>query len=429
MPVQPSAAEDLQRKTPSASRAKPWAALQHTNFRRYWLGQTVSVVGTWMQSVAMAWLVLELTNSPFLLGVVGAAQFAPILLFSLLGGVVADHVPKRKLIIACQTVMMLVAFALGTLSYLQIVEFWHIFGLALVVGLTNSLDIPARQAFLVELTGKKDLMNAIALHASVFNGARVVGPAIAGVLIAYISLPLCFFLNGISFLAVLLGLLTLRIEDRAFATHQSRRVFAEIGEGLRYIRRTPTVLYPMLLLALVSLFAFNFNVLVPVYARDVLKQGAEGFGFLLAAHGLGAMIGSLFLAYFSHLGPKRSLLIGGVIGVSLTQVFLAPISVFWLALPIMVLSGWSMLAFAGTVNTTVQLVVPDELRGRVMSVYSLVFMGMAPFGNLMAGAAAKWLGASAAFAVCGVLGLAALAVLLKPILKASAEPEQSQVPG
>ncbi|MDQ7790036.1 MAG: MFS transporter, partial [Clostridia bacterium] len=277
--------------------------------------------------------------------------------------------------------------------------------------------------------GKKDLMNAIALHASVFNGARVVGPAIAGVLIAYVSLPLCFFLNGISFLAVLIGLLTLRIEDRAFATHQSRRVFAEIGEGLRYIRRTPTVLYPMLLLALVSLFAFNFNVLVPVYARDVLKQGAEGFGFLLAAHGLGAMIGSLFLAYFSHLGPKRSLLIGGVIGVSLTQVFLAPISVFWLALPIMVLSGWSMLAFAGTVNTTVQLVVPDELRGRVMSVYSLVFMGMAPFGNLMAGAAAKWLGASAAFAVCGVLGLAALAVLLKPILKASAEPEQSQVPG
>ncbi|RJX19208.1 MAG: MFS transporter [Desulforudis sp.] len=428
MPVQPSAAEDLQRKiqNPPASRAKPWAALQHVNFRRFWLGQTVSMVGTWMQSVAMAWLVLELTNSPFLLGVVGAAQFAPILLFSLLGGVVADHVPKRKLIIASQSVMMVVAFTLGTLSILQIVEYWHIFALALVVGMTNALDIPARQAFLVELTGKKDLMNAIALHASVFNGARVIGPAAAGMLIAYISLPLCFFLNGISFLAVLLGLLTIRIEDRAFAGKKEQRVWAEIAEGLGYIRRTPAVLYPILLLALVSLFAFNFNVLVPVYARDVLQEGAEGFGFLMAAHGTGALLGSLFLAYVSHLGPRRSLLIGGVIGVSLTQVFLAPVSVFWWALPILALSGWSMLAFAGTVNTIVQLAVPDELRGRVMSVYSLVFMGMTPFGNLMAGAMAKWLGASTAFAVCGVLGLAAMALLLRPILRAS-RPEEAVV--
>lgn len=402
----------------SGSKAGPWAALRHKNFRRYWVGQTLSVVGTWMQTVAMAWLVLELTDSAFLLGLVGTAQFAPVLLFSLLGGVLADHVPKRKLIILCQTILMVVAFTLGTITILGVVEYWHVCLLAFIMGLTNAADIPARQSFLVELTGKKDLMNAIALHASVFNGARVVGPAVAGMLIAYISLPLCFFLNGISFLAVLLGLFTIRIEDRALAGKRERRVTEEIAECLDYIRRTPVVLYPILLLALVSLFAFNFNVLIPVYAREVLQQEAQGYGFLLTAHGTGSLLAALLLAYVSHLGPRRSLLIGGVIGVSCMQVLLAPVQVFWAALPILLLAGLSMLSFAGTVNTTIQLAVPDKLRGRVMSVYSLVFMGMAPLGNLMAGAAARWWGASTAFAICGVLGLAALAVLIVPLLKA-----------
>jgi MFS family permease len=413
--LEPPAAEELQRKTGPVPKAGPrlLAALRHRNFRIYWLGQSVSLVGTWIQNVALAWLVLELTSSAFLLGLVSAAQFAPILLFSLLGGVIADRVARRRLIIATQTCLMLVAFALGFLTFTGLVQYWHVLSLAFLVGTANAIDIPARQSFLIDLVGRKDLMNAIALHSSVFNAARFVGPAVGGLLIAGFNLPVCFFINGASFMAMLAGLCVLRVGDRASDGRDMKKVWSEIGEGLGYIRTTPAVLYPIILMAVLSLFAFNFNVLVPVYARDVLHQDAGGFGFLTGAHGLGALLGAFYLAYISHRGPQVRVLIAGALGLCLAQLALVSVHLYWLAWPLLLVSGLAMMVFAGLVNTTVQLAVPDHLRGRVMSVYSLVFLGMMPFGNLLAGAMAWFWGAPEAFALGSVLGLTSLALLAR----------------
>jgi MFS family permease len=414
--------EELQRRTAPAPRkgARPLAALRHRNFRVYWLGQSVSLVGTWIQNVALAWLVLELTGSPLLLGLVGAAQFAPIMLFSLLGGVVADRIAKRRLIIGTQSVLMLVAYTLGFLTVTGLVQYWHVLLLAFVVGLANALDIPARQSFLIELAGREDLMNAIALHSSIFNVARFVGPAAGGLLIAGFSLPVCFFVNGLSFTAVLASLFLIRTANPPPADRALKKVWAEIGEGLNYVRSTPTVLYPILLMAVLSLFAFNFNVLVPVYAREVLLQGAQGFGFLMAAHGLGSLAGAFYLAMISHRGPRAEVLFAGALGLCLAHLALSFTGLFWLALPVLALGGLSMMVFAGLVNTTVQLAAPDRLRGRVMSVYSLVFLGMMPLGNLMAGAVAHRWDAPAAFGAGAVVGLCGLALLAGKVPRAAA---------
>ncbi|MBE0467689.1 MAG: MFS transporter, partial [Candidatus Desulforudis sp.] len=347
-------------------------------------------------------------------------QFAPVLLFSLVGGVIADHVARRRLIMATQSCMMLVAFTLGLLTLTGLVEYWHVLCLAFFVGTTNAIDIPARQSFLIELTGREDLMNAIALHSSVFNAARFVGPAVGGLLIAAFSLPLCFLINGASFMAVLAGLSMIRLEDRALNggdVKDFKQVWSEIAEGLGYIRNTSEVLYPILLMASLSLFAFNFNVLIPVFARDVLHQGAGGFGFLMGAHGIGALLAAVYLAYVSHHGPRVRVLFAGALGLCLAQLFLAPVQLYWLAWPLLLVAGLSMMVFAGLVNTTVQLAVPDRLRGRVMSVYSLVFLGMMPFGNLMAGAVARVWGAPEAFALSAVLGLCSLALLARRLLR------------
>lgn len=414
--LEPSATEELRKSTgPVPPKARPLAALRHRNFRIYWLGQSVSLTGTWIQNVAMAWLVLELTNSPFLLGLVGAAQFTPILLFSLVGGVIADRVARRRLIIATQSSLMLIALTLGLLTFTGLVQYWHVVALAFLAGTTNAVDIPARQSFLIELTGREDLMNAIALHSSVFNAARFVGPAVGGLLIAAFSLPVCFFINGASFMAVLIGLVLIRVKDRALDGRDLHKVRREIGEGLDYIRSTPAVLFPIILMAALSLFAFNFNVLVPVYARDVLSQGAEGYGFLMGAHGLGALFGAFYLAYISHRGPRLRVLFAGALGVCLAQLALFPVRLYWVAWPLLLWGGLSMMVFAGLVNTTVQLTVPDRLRGRVMSVYSLVFMGMMPLGNLMAGAVARCWGAPAAFFLGAALGLASLALVFRKV--------------
>jgi MFS family permease len=425
--LEPFTADEPQRKTGpvSKSKARPLAALRHRNFRIYWLGQAVSLVGTWIQNVAMAWLVLELTNSPLLLGLMGVALFAPILLFSLPGGVLADRVSRRRLIIATQSGMMLGAFILGFLTFTGLVEYWQVLSLAFLMGTASAIDIPARQSFLIELTGREDLMNAIALHSSVFNAARFIGPAVGGLLIAGFSLPVCFFINGVSFMAVLAGLLIIRVEDRAFNGRDVQKVWTEVGEGLNYIRTTPALLYPIILMALLSLLTFNLNVLVPVYARDVLHQGADGFGFLMGAHGLGALLGAFYLAYVSHRGPQMRMLFAGALGLCLAQLALAFVHLYWLAWPLLLCGGLSMMIFVGLVNATVQLAVPDHLRGRVMSVYVLVFLGMMPLGSLAAGMVAQFWGAPVAFSLSAALGLFSLALLARRLLRSV--PRQERV--
>lgn len=379
------------------SRVHMLAALRHRNYRLFWTGQCVSVVGSWMQNVAQAWLVLELTGSAFLLGVVSAAQFAPVLLFTLFGGVVADRVPKRRLLIMTQTLMMILAFSLGLFVLTEVVRYWHVLIFALLMGTLNAVDMPARQSFIFELVGKRDLMNGIALHSSLFNAARVVGPALAGVIIARFGLAVCFLVNAVSFVAVVVQLI--RIRTTGCNTAKSGRVLGEIMEGLRYVRRTPAIFFPILLLGVISICTLNFNVLVPILAREVLHQGPQGLGFLLASHGAGALAGALTLAWLSHRGPRRAFLIGGAAGLCLAQIAIAFFDLFWVAFALLSVAGWSMIVFAGTINATIQLEAADRLRARVMSIFTLVFMGLLPVGNFISGSIAHLWNVQAAFVV------------------------------
>ena len=395
-------------------RAAAWAALRHRNFRIFWLGQMVSLIGTWMQNMAQAWLVLDLTGSPFLLGLVGAAQFGPFLLFSLLAGVAADRLPRRRLLILTQFIMMALALGLGTVTWLGLVRYWHVLLFATLVGITHTFDVPGRQSFYVELVGREDLMNAIALNSSIFNAARIVGPAAAGLVIGYFGTAACFFLNAASFLAVLTGLCMMRVE-KAKVAKQDGDVWSKIREGLGYIRSTPAVLYPMVMMGAISITAMNFQVLVPAFARIVLEQDARGYGFLMSAHGLGALAGAVSLAFLSHGGPRRGLLIAGALGLCLFQLLMAPVRWYPLAFFLMALTGWSMITFTASVNAMVQMAAPDGLRGRIVSVYSLVFIGFTPFGNLISGALARSWGAPVALALGAASGLVFLAVFCRRI--------------
>lgn len=261
--------------------------------------------------MAQGWLVLQLTNSPFLLGLVSAIQFTPLLVLALVAGVVADRVPKRRLLIFTQSSLMLLAFTLGILTLTGAIRYWQVLILAGLLGMVNTFDMPARQAFVVEMVGKGDLMNAIALNSSIFNAARIVGPALAGLVIGRLGMAASFLLNGASFLAVIAGLLLIRIPEKIDWHHRVAEGMGErIAEGLQYIRRTPVVLRTVVLMALLSIFAMNFSVLIPVLARDTLGQQAEGYGLLMSASGVGALCGAIFLAVFSSRGPSPWLLLG-----------------------------------------------------------------------------------------------------------------------
>ncbi len=378
-------------------------SLRHRNFRLFFFGQLVSLIGTWMQNVGQAWLVLDLTRSSFKLGVVSALQFLPMLFLSFFTGPFIDYFPKRKIIILTQTVLMLLAFILALLDATGVVRYWHIVILATLLGVVNTIDMPARQSFIIEMVGKEDLMNAIAMNSSIFNAARAVGPAIAGILIGAAGTALCFLVNGLSFLAVLWGLLLMRFEEPSAPGPRSYRVFGDIAEAVHYIRKTPVVMVTMLLVAVVSIFATNFNVLVPVFSRQDLNRDAAAFGFLMSSFGIGALIGAASLAALSRFGPKPSLLLGGGMSLSLFLVLIGFQRSYGLTALLLALSGWSMVTFFGMANTTVQLNTDDRLRGRVMSVYTLSFGGLTPFGSLFAGSVSHALKAPLTFALGGLI--------------------------
>ena len=292
----------------SVARFRGWRALRHRNYRLFFSGQLVSLIGTWMQSVAQGWLVLQLTGDPFWLGVVAAAQFGPVLVLGLFGGLIADHLPKRRTLIACQAVAMILAFALFALTATHTVHVSHIVVLALLLGAVNAIDMPTRQAFAVEMVGRGDIGNAVALNSAVFNGARVVGPAIAGLTIAATDISLAFLINGLSFLGVIVAYLSMREDDLTSPALLARpttasEVVANLGEGLRYVRTTPAVLLPILVIGLVSTFGMNFSVTIPALARDVLHVGAEGFGFLMAATGIGSFVVAIGIAFGRRARP------------------------------------------------------------------------------------------------------------------------------
>jgi MFS family permease len=385
-------------------------ALGHHDFRVFWSGQLVSLVGTWMQSVAQSWLVLSLTDSPLRLGLIGTFQFAPVLLFAVVAGAIADRLPKRKLILTTQASLGTLAFLLGTLVWTGHVQYWHVAVLALAMGVANTLDMPARQSFIVEMVGKDDLVNAVALNSAAFNAARIVGPATAGLLIARLGVAPAFWLNGLSFVVVVTALTRVRAEGRPRPRGRTT-ITQEIAEGLRYALRTPRITLVLTLLLMVSLCVFNFSVLVPLLAREVLHQGPEGFGFLMAALGMGAVSGALGLAVFGRRTPSLGTIFATGAVASAATLAMAGVRHFWVAVPFLVVVGFMSIVFMASCNTTLQLTVPDELRGRVMSLHTLAFAGVFPLGSFMVGAIAEGFGVPAAFAVGGGVGLVAIAVI------------------
>ena len=364
-----------------------------------------------MQSVGQSWLVLELTSSPFKLGLIGTLQFAPMLLFSFIAGAVTDRLPKRRLVITTQTAMLCQAFALAALAWTGHVRYWHVAVLALLFGVVNTMDLPARQSFIVEMVGKDDLVNAIALNSAMFNGARVVGPAAAGLLIARYGVGLAFFVNGLSFVAVIAALLAVRAEGLPRAP-RGRSMAEEILEGVAYAVRTPRIALVLSLLLVVSVFLLNYNVLVPLLAREVLHQEAWGFGLLMAAIGGGAVTGAIALATLGRGRPPLAALVIPAIVLALATLSMSAVRQFWIAAGLLFIMGFSGILFMAGSNTTLQLTVPDEFRGRMMSLYAMVFVGVTPIGAFSFGSITGAFGVPTGFLVGGGLGLASILGLI-----------------
>jgi MFS family permease len=385
-------------------------ALNHRDFRLFWIGQSISSVGSWMQSVGLSWLVLELTDSPFRLGVVSALQFGPVLLLSAIAGVVVDRTPKRPLILTTQTALMVPAFALAVLSWGGWVRYWQVALLAGLIGIVNALDMPTRQSFLVEMVGREDLLNAMALNSATFNAARVAGPAIGGLLIARYGTAIAFLLNAISFLAVVINLAAVRAGSEA-RPRRGTTIRDELIDGVRYATRTPLVALVLGLVFAVSTFAMNHGVLVPLYAREVLHEGVHVFGLLMASLGAGAVVGAIAVALLGYGRPPLSSVVIPGIGVALAILTLGFVRHFAVAAAILFFVGAMQIIFQNGCNTIVQVTVPDELRGRVMGVYMMVFAGATPVGASLIGLVAEGAGVPAACLVGG--GLALLGVLFQ----------------
>jgi MFS family permease len=388
------------------------AALGHRDFRLFWSGQLVSLVGTWMQSVGQAWLVLELTGSAFRLGLVSALQFAPILFFSLVGGALSDRLPKRRVIAVTQSVLMVQALALAALVWSGQVRYWHVALLAAIYGLANAVDMPARQAYVTDLVGKSDVPSAVALNSAVFNGARVIGPAAAGLLVARFGEAVAFLLNGVSFVAVLAALAAIRTQGRPDPRNLHGGLGEELAGAMRYATHTPRVAFTLSMLVAVSLLVINFNVIVPLFARDVLQEGAHGFGLLMAALGCGAVVAAVGLAVVERGRPPLWLLAASAGVLCAALVALGLVGSFGGAAALLAAAGCCQIAFTTSANTTLQLTAPDRLRGRVMGLYALAFAGMTPLGSLLMGAVAERMGVRAACLVGGGLGLLAVGSLV-----------------
>ena len=387
-----------------AKKTPRWAvtlrALRHRNFQLFFSGQLISLIGTWMQSVAQAWLVYRLTGSSLLLGAVGFASQFPVFLVAPFGGTAADRTNRQKLVIGTQTASMILAAILAWLTLSGRIQVWHIFVLASLLGVVNAFDIPGRQAFLVDMVGKEHLMNAIALNSSMFNGARVIGPAIAGILVAKIGEGWCFAANAVSYIAVIIGLFMMRVDSPPRSGKNSP--IEDIIEGFRWVNETKVIRALLLLLGLISLVGMPYTVLMPVFADRILHGGARGLGILMGATGVGALLGALTLA--SKEGVKG---LGRWVAITCAcfgiSIFLFSFSRhFWLSVALLLPSGYSMMLQMACSNTLIQTMVPDNLRGRVMALYSMMFMGMAPFGALLGGALADRVGAPVTVAIGGV---------------------------
>jgi len=412
---------------PPPSRSNPdsvrvpstFAALRHRNFRLWFVGQLLSLMGTWMQSVAQGWVVYAMTGSELALGTITFFGSLPTLFLMLPAGALADRIPKRRLIVITQTAMMLQAFVLSFLAATHVLRVWHVALLAFCLGILNSFDAPARQAMAVEMVDdRRDLMNAVALNSTMFNMARVVGPAVGGIVLALMGPAWCFGLNGLSFVAVILALLSMQFPPFE-RQPQTESTLTQVQVGLQYILSNPDIRTMMSLVGVSQLFGFMYAVLLPAYAAQVLHVGETGLGTLNAATGIGALVGSLIVVSLGHSRSKGMLLTLGSFLFPAAVLLLAASN--WLAFSMgcLALAGMGFVAQNATINTLIQNKIPDELRGRVMAVYALMFFGTTPFAALLAGSLGQSLGVRAGVAIGGgVTMLFTIAVfLLVPSLR------------
>ena len=403
-------------------------ALRHRNYRLFLTGQIISTIGTWMQSVAMPWLALQLTHSGLLVGLVLAAQFLPVLLGSQFGGVIADRYRKRNVLLVTQSLFIIPSFVLFVLSGSGHAEYWMVVVAAVVIGTINLFDIPSRQAFVIEMVGKPDLMNAIALNSSVFNAAAVVGPAIAGLIIGAAGVPACFLVNAVSYLGAIAALLLMRDLPALVRERDEPPLLTRIAQGASYARHQPIVGMLLVAVAVFSLFAMNRLTLIPLFADQVLHVGAEGFGFLLGSMGLGSLAGALTLAFSPGASDPRRQFWMAMIWVAALLVF-AISRVFLISLVALFVAGYTQLTFVATANNRIQTITPDNLRGRVMALYAQALIGVGPIGSTQAGALSSLLGAPWAMAIGAVIaGAVILAIrLTRPYVFASHEEGQAPV--
>ena len=393
---------------------KTFSALKHRNFRLFFSGQLISFTGTWMTTTAQGWLVYQLTGSKALLGLVAAAASAPMLFFATWGGWVADRYPKRSVIVVTQTCQMIMSFTMAALVWSKLVQPWHIIVLAILGGIAMAFDMPARQSFVIEMTSREDLMNAISLNSSAFNSARIIGPSIAGFLMAQVGIASCFLLDGLSFIAVIAGLLLMRLPKHTPIQDESG-AFGQALEGFRYVWSHRRVLTILSLFAIVGIFGWSYSVLMPAFARDVLHLGAHGYGMLMAGSGVGALAAALTVATAGHILPTRFMALSGIWIFSVALALFAFTKNVYLGTLLLAMVGFGIVLYFSTSNTVLQSIVPDEMRGRVMGIWTLIFGGMIPLGSLQAGLMADFLGVPATIAsgalICATAALVTLNII------------------
>ena len=390
-------------------RSNTLRALRHRNFQLFFAGQLISLIGTWMQSVAQSWLVYRLTGSPALLGLVTFAGQIPIFILSPIAGYAADRLNRHRVVVATQSASMLLALVLAALTLTNRIRIWELFVLAALLGVVNAFDIPARQSFLVEMVGRGDLMNAIALNSSMFNGARIIGPAIAGILVAKIGEGWCFFANGISYVAVIWGLLLMTVKPFRPAP-ASMSPWETIREGFQYVGGTVLIRAIVMLIAIISFAGMPYTVLMPVFADRILHVGPQGLGVLMCATGVGALVGALLLASRTQLKGFTLLIPSAAAVFAVSLAGFAASNRMWLSCAMLFLAGFAVMLQVGASNTLIQSMVPDHLRGRAMSVYSMMYIGIGPFGAMAAGFAADGFGARITILAGAVVCLMASAI-------------------
>lgn len=385
-----------------------FSSLKVRNFRLYWFGMFISLIGSSIQTVAQSWLIFQLTNSAFLLGLVGFLGSVPISFLSLFAGVAADRMDKKAILLITQCSFMALAFVLAILTQLKLITPAQIMMIAVLNGVVMAFDAPVRQAVVVELAGKQHLLNAIALNSAAFNSARVIGPALASVLIAGIGMSGCFYINGVSFIAVIIALLLIK-NSAPSKKSQPALITKDLAEGLIFIKKNRVILGLIIIVAVISLFGTPYLILMPVFANNVLKVGVKGLGVLMTFAGFGALLAALFLARLGNLNRKGQAIIISSIVLSLSLIIFSFSRVYLFSLVMLVIMGWSTVTAVSLVNTALQILTPDEFRGRVMSVFMFTFAGVMPFGNLIAGSLAQLLGVSFTVMLSG--GICALSLI------------------